>query len=289
MKQIFKIIASVPRNDIVFCWFASVYASIAVFVGGVFGKRTIVVVGGVDVAKEPELNYGIFLSPWKAPLIRYALRNAHRVLVVDESLRHEAVLRAGREGRNIECVPTGYDPSFWNAKGTKHPEVLSVAVVLDKSRVRLKGIDTIIGAAKKLPGTKFTLIGVRPQAVHHLGIPHNVRIIEPIPRSELVTYYQKAKVYCQPSRREGLPNTLCEAMLCECIPVATDVGGNRHAVDKNGFLVVPGNADALVNALKRALRTSPRSGKRARKRMAELFPRMKRERSLLRIISDLTA
>jgi len=37
-----------------------------------------------------------------------------------------------------------------------------------------------------------------------------------VPDEELIKYYQKAKVY-QLSEYEGLPNALCEAMLCECL------------------------------------------------------------------------
>ena len=34
-----------------------------------------------------------------------------------------------------------------------------------------------------------------------------------MPQEKLIPYYQKAKVYCQLSMREGLPNALCEALL----------------------------------------------------------------------------
>ncbi|HLF20070.1 MAG TPA: glycosyltransferase family 4 protein [Bacteroidota bacterium] len=289
LAQLFRILSSVPRNDVVFCWFASVYASVAVFSARFFGKKVVVVVGGVDVAKEPDLNYGIFLSRWKAPFVRYALRYAHRVLVVDESLRSEAVQRVGYDGKNIECVPTGYDSSFWKPKGAKRPEILSVAVMLNKARVRLKGIDMLTEAARRIPKTRFTLVGVRPEAVSHLHPPKNLHLIEPIPRTELLEYYQKAKVYCQPSRREGLPNTLCEAMLGECIPVATNVGGNANAVGSAGFIVEPNDPDVLVNALRKALKAPARQGKQARKRISEEFPAKKREESLLRILSEAAA
>ena len=51
-----------------------------------------------------------------------------------------------------------------------------------------------------------------------------------IERARLLEYYRRAKVYCQPSRREGLPGALCEAMLCGCYPVVTGTGGMPEAV-----------------------------------------------------------
>ena len=43
---------------------------------------------------------------------------------------------------------------------------------------------------------------------------HNVEFAGFVPHDQLASYYQRAKVYCQLSAYEGLPNALCEAMLC---------------------------------------------------------------------------
>ncbi|MEK6565213.1 MAG: glycosyltransferase family 4 protein [Bacteroidota bacterium] len=253
-----------------------------------FGKRSIIVVGGVDVAREPGLNYGMFLSLWKSVLVRYALRSASRVLVVDETLRSEINERIAGESKNIRYVPTGYDTEFWTPKGNKRAEVLTVAVVLNERRVRLKGIDTLIKAARNLPRLQFKVVGVRPQAVRRLNPPSNMHFCEPIPRSDLLARYRRAQVYCQPSRREGLPNTLCEAMLCECIPVATTVGGIPSAGGKTGFLVPPNDPMELAKAITLALKAPRRKGKEARKRIAKNFPVERREETLEKLISDLT-
>src|SRR6267142_2082252 len=71
-----KIVVKAFRCDVTFCWFASVYAFVAVTMGKILGIKSIIVIGGVDVAKDKELKYGIWLSPWRAKLVRYALRNA---------------------------------------------------------------------------------------------------------------------------------------------------------------------------------------------------------------------
>ena len=46
--------------------------------------------------------------------------------------------------------------------------------------------------------------------------------------------------------REGLPNALCEAMLCECVPVGTDVQGIRTAMGDAGFYVPYGDRKSVV-------------------------------------------
>lgn len=57
-----------------------------------------------------------------------------------------------------------------------------------------------------------------------------------------------------PSRCEGLPITLVEAMLCGRVPIVTDVGGNGELLDDGvtGFLAAAPTEDALDDAMERA-------------------------------------
>jgi glycosyltransferase involved in cell wall biosynthesis len=281
---ILKIFIHILTCDVVFCWFASVYAFVSVFLSKMFGIKSIVVVGGVDAAKDKELGYGIWLNPWKAKLVRYVFKNASKILVVDPSLKESAVQLAHYEGKNIQYVATGYDANFWKPLGEKEPIVLTVAVVNDERTFRIKGIDLLLDVANKLPDVTFLLIGVNSNLVLKKRPPLNMKFIDKLPRKELLYYYQRAKVYCQPSRREGLPNALCEAMLCGCIPVATDVGGNPTAVGDTGILIQASNSEILTEAIKQALSMDENMGIRARARIVSLFPREKRETEIVRII-----
>ncbi|MBI1804154.1 MAG: glycosyltransferase family 4 protein [Ignavibacteriae bacterium] len=284
-----KIILNLMTADVVFCWFASVYAGVAVLVGRVLGIKSVIVVGGVDVAKEPELNYGIWLSPWRAKFVRYALRHADRVLVVDPSLRHDATRLAEYDGQNIAYVPTGYDCEKWKPTGVKVPVVLTVAVVQDEARIKVKGLDVLLQAATRLPDTRFVIVGTTQKIATALRVPSNVTFHPLMEREKLLPFYQHAKVYCQPSRREGLPNTLCEAMLCGCIPVASNVGGNPTAVGQAGLLFPSGSVEDLVKALEHALSLDEQASLKARARIVSLFPKEKREAELVRIIEGLFA
>lgn len=287
MLHLVKIVFSAISSDIILCWFASVYASIAVAVGNLFGVKSIIVIGGVDVAKERELGYGIWLNPWKAKLVRYALRHCARVLAVDPSLQQDAMRLAEYDGGNIIYCPTAYDSLFWKPVGVKEPVVLTVANVRDELRLRLKGVDVLIESARKLPDVRFIVVGIDPGIEAKLRLPPNMTIHPPMERRDLLPFYRQAKVYCQPSLREGLSNTLCESMLCACIPVATDVGGNPTAVGDSGILVPPKDVGALVEAIRQALMMPEEIGARARARVVALFPREKRERELVRLVREL--
>ena len=285
--SVLRIVLGVLNSDIVFSWFASVYGSIGVAVGKFFGLKSAIVVGGLDVAKEKELGYGIWLSPWKSRLVRYALRKADRVLVVDPSLREDAVRLADYDGKNIVYLPTGYDSSFWRPVGEKEPFVLTVANVKTETRLRVKGIDTLIKAAERLLQVKFVVIGVDPALALQLRPPLNMEYYPAMPQQDLLPFYRQAKVYCQPSLREGLSNALCEAMLCQCIPVATAIGGNLTAVGDSGILIPSGDLDALVAAVEHAIEMPAEAGAKGRARIVALFPKEKRQSELVRIIESL--
>ncbi len=278
----------VRGSDVTFTWFASAYSAAVVFWAKRFRKKSVIVVGGVDLAKLPEIGYGIWLSWWKSILVRYALREASVVLAVDPSLMQRAKELARYDGSNISYLPTGYDPGVWRPKGTKRRQVLCVAKCENLVRAKVKGLPLLVEAARRLPDVPFFIVGADPGLVEELtkAVPANLHIIPIVERGELPGYYQKSKVYCQPSRIEGLPNSVCEAMLCGCIPVGTDVGGMRSALGGNGFLVPDGDADALVSALVKALDGSEEEGNAERDYIMTSFPLSRREAGLVAMLSE---
>jgi glycosyltransferase involved in cell wall biosynthesis len=283
-----KIFSAVRRADVTFTWFASVYAFCVVQTAAVLGKPSIIVVGGVDAARMPEIGYGIWLNPWKSILVGRALRNASRVLVVDESLRERVCHFAKYGGENIRVLPTGYDAAFWRPEGSKDPEVLTVAACHDRPRFLAKGVDHFIECARRVPDVRFRLIGLGPPLRNeiHDSLPSNVELMPYLQPVELRGAYQRAKVYCQLSRSEGFPNSVCEAMLCGCVPVGTTVGGIPTAIGETGYLVPADDRDAMVERLRAALLAPDSVGYRARERIADHFSREQRERGIVAAVKE---
>lgn len=285
--------ASIPlgvrRNDIVFTWFASTYAAAAVASARVFHRPSVISIGGVDVAGIPEIGYGIWISPWKSRLVSYALKRADRVIAVDPFLKGEAIRRAGYDGRNIEVLPTGYDPAFWGPEGERSDSVLTVALCDSEERMRVKGVDLLLDTARRLPGTRFTLVGIDEPFVLRLRAQAsaNIEIKGKVSREELRALYRGARVYCQPSRFEGLPNAVCEAMLCGCIPVCSDVGGMRTPVAGHGLLVPGDDPVALAAAISEAMARPLAASTGGREFIASRFTLDHRERGIVKLIGEL--
>jgi glycosyltransferase involved in cell wall biosynthesis len=85
-----------------------------------------------------------------------------------------------------------------------------------------------------------------------------------------------ADVYCQPSRREGLPNVVLEAMAAGLPVVATAVDGTPEVVidEQTGLLAPPGDPTAMANCLGRLLASDDLRrdlGRRAREHVRQHF------------------
>lgn len=290
IKDIFSLVSALSKCDLTFIWFAGKHAFPAVLLSKIFWKKSIVVVGGYDVAYLPEINYGQFTLGWQNKMYaKYALKHADKVLVVDPSLKEDAIKNAGVDGRNFEYLPTGYNSSKFRPKNGKEDLVLTVATGESWDRVRIKGVDIFVEAAKYLPNIKFLVIGIQGGALSKLkeDASPNVEFMGHISQEGLIAYYQKAKVYCQLSMREGLPNALCEAMLCECIPVGTERNGIPIAIGDAGFHVPYGNPVAAASAIERAVQSPAELGQKARDRIRELFSEKRRESGLIQAIEML--
>lgn len=280
------------RADCSICWFASVY-SFAVTLGArLSGRRSLVIVGGGDAASLPEYGYGIWRSRWKSRFVRGALRRADLVLVVDPSLAASLRKLSGLPLDHIRLLPTGYDSSFWIPPPEGVPEregVLCVASCSTQARAAVKGLDVLMRAAAGLPDIPFTVVGVDPEFARRFPFspPDNVRLLPPVSRRDLLDHYRSARVYCQPSRHEGLPNSLCEAMLCGAVPVCTDAGGMPAVVGDCGIVVAAGDADALRRGIAAALDLPADTGLRGRRRVAGRFTPERRERGLLAAVLGL--
>jgi glycosyltransferase involved in cell wall biosynthesis len=67
-------------------------------------------------------------------------------------------------------------------------------------------------------------------------------------QQNISTWYNKSRIFVLPSKIEGMPSALLEAMACALPPVATAVGGIPEVIQnhKNGLLVPPANHKLLA-------------------------------------------
>lgn len=274
---------NVLRSKAVLSWFADASYHPARFCR-FLGRKQVVVLAGYDVAAIPEIGYGALNDPRTKERVRWVLSNASKVVAVDQGLIEDLRRHFGEDFGAV-VLPTGYDTQEYRPSGQKERMVISVCSA-DGRKGLVKGIDVFAECARRMPEIPFVLIGVKEGALPFLGaIPENLEIIEHLPAQDIIPYYQRAKVYCQLSMREGLPNAVCEAMLCGCAVVGSDVQGIRTAIGEHGLLVPYGDAEAACEAIGKALSSGDLGG---REHIMANFTLQARRERLLMILSELT-
>lgn len=144
----------------------------------------------------------------------------------------------------------------------------------------VKGYDLLIRALARLPGVQAVVVGegaARPALealARELGVVDRIALPgwSDQPSATLPTF----DVFCLPSRSEGFPLSIVEAMLAELPVVATRVGSVAELVadGSSGLVVERDDLDGLVDALARLRDDAPlrsRFGVAGRKRALASF------------------
>ena len=143
-----------------------------------------------------------------------------------------------------------------------------------------KGFDTLIHALANVEGSTLVLVGDGNERAALERLAKSVGIADRViwagwsdePRRYLSTF----DVFALPSRFEGFPLALLEALLARSAVVAADVGSVSEAVvdGKTGLLVPPDDSGALAHAIRRLLADAGlrrRLGEQGRQLILERF------------------
>ncbi|WP_421773543.1 glycosyltransferase family 4 protein [Gracilimonas sp.] len=306
IRQFFWLIKEISSAKACYCWFSDYHGVLPLVLSKLFNTPFIVVLGGFDCNKLEKLDYGIFCSAWRAPLGRFILRNSSYLLPVDEHListdeksehwgeAHPNGVKKNVQGFNTpwKAVPTGYNPNVWNTGPLERSKtVTTVALVSDQRTALIKGWDLFIETARLKPEFQFNIVGCSLSYIDQLkdtySPPKNVHFIPPQPREGLEGIYQKTSVYMQLSRAEGLPNVLCEAMMCGCIPIGSPVFGIPNAIGDTGHIIYQPKPEKISEAIDIAHGTAKQKREKARAQISENFSLSLRSESLKSIFMEL--
>jgi glycosyltransferase involved in cell wall biosynthesis len=306
IRQLWWLLRELPRADLVYGWFADHHMLLPVALARWFGVPTAVVLGGMDCNWLPELDYGVWESRWRAPIVRWVVKHADLLPTVSASLieAEECYSQWPTSRRNgirvhvpdLETphpvINLGFDPSDWPMGPTSRPRtVTTVAYIHSRRTYRVKGIDLLMAAARRLPETRVQVVGVAESFADTLrasqDIPENVHLLPPRPRSELTEVYQETSVYAQLSRVEAFCLVVGEAMLSGCVPVVSPVGHLPTLVGDAGHVLDRPEPDHIASVLTTALDAEPDARRVARDQIVSEFPEARRRRELIPILEAL--
>ncbi len=298
-RQLVWLMRALQDAHVIYGWFADIHMFLPTLLGKVAGVPVAIALGGYDCMKMPSLNYGIFQTKARARIASIVMKHASMLWPVSSRLAQADSIAANwpdayPNGFHVNVpgirtpwttMHTGFDPERWIQGEMERPRrVLSVAIVRDERTFLRKGMDLLIAAARLLPDVEFVLTDIDPEVERLVREKYhptkNVRLLPPKEQDSLVDIYREASVYAQVSRAEGLPSTLCEAMLCGCIPVGSAVYGIPQAIADCGYIVQQPKAEEIARAISKALELDTSYRQKAHNRIIEHFSLQLREENL---------
>ncbi len=214
----------------------------------ILNKKFVIVLGGYDCVSFPQIGYGAFANKWMRKAVILSYKRADLLLPVHDSLIFSEYKYTSEfpSTQGIKAfVPNlktpfttifnGYDSSKWPANlALKKPlTAITIAAGIEENRRSvLKGIDLVLELALAHPEMQFVIVGGSL-----VNTPINVVVHPQLPQSELLKLLQQSQFYLQLSISEGFPNALCEAMLCGCIPIVSNVASMPEIIGDSGAVL----------------------------------------------------
>ncbi len=305
LKQSFILLRYGWTSDFILCKFSAYHSFFPCLFARLIGKPSLIMAGGMDTVSFPSIRYGNFSRELLGTFTRWSYMLASRI-----SPNHQTLIRSDYTYTK-DCYPAqgilnfcpglktpftvihnGFEPDKWKRVSKKKENAfITVSGNLEYPfQVQLKGIDLILSAAPLFPSCTFTIIGITKKIINDSikTIPKNVLLLPPVPNEKLIEYFSESEFYMQLSLAEGFPNALCEAMLCECIPIVSGVFSMPDIVSGSGFIVRERNTALLAKVIEEALGSDKKLlQEKARRRIQENYTLEKRKTALQDLITSM--
>lgn len=285
---------AVRRADVIVGWWAWWHTALPVIGARLLRRPSLLIVGGFDTAREPEIGYGLQRGGPRQWLSRAVMRGASALVTNSEYSREEMARTVGPLAQRVQVVHHGI-PDRFGEPGSPLPAgrrlVLSVGVV-DHANLLRKGHGAIADAAARVGEVDWVLAGAAqaPATREELRARSSDRLELTgwLEGDALDALYRRAAVYLQPSGHEGFGFAVAEAMLAGCVPVVTRAGALPEVVGDTGVLLDDSSPEAVAAGVRRALGMAARgAGVQARARVLDRFPVSGRREGLLAAVDRL--
>lgn len=238
------------------------------FVSDVLG-RTIGHLSGISKVISTIRARNIGYSFWQLFLLRRSMKWADRVVLNSREVVDFAVQMEGVDPCKIAIIPNGIDSRVFGKKEDcsrlplRFELGISADAILIGSIGRLhkqKGYDVLLTALShvKYQNWHLILIGIGPEKdrlqkqAGHLRISERVHFLGY--RNDIPFILGMLDLYVQPSRFEGMPNALMEAMAAGLPVIACQVDGIAELLPNQllGWRIPPDDAEKLSSAIQEA-------------------------------------
>lgn len=182
-------------------------------------------------------------------------------VVVNSEFSRRALIRQGVTAEKLVVIPLCYEAEAENAELEANNGSLDPRSGSHRAKLRVlylgqvilrKGIQYLIEAARLLETepVQFDVVGTVGISENAVKLaPANTRFHGPISRAQVGCWYARSDVFALPTLSDGFAITQIEAMAHGRPVIATPNCGQVVADGKDGFIVPPGDANALAKAI----------------------------------------
>ena len=262
--QFFFLIFNLYKSNIILVSFGGYWSYLPALFGKILNKKVAIVVHGTDCVSFAEINYGNLRNYLMRWFTKKSYQYSNLILPVSESLVYtentyysQKTIKLGytHHLKNIKTpykvIPNGLIIEDWESNFDKK-EVNTFITVMTNDQIKRKGGDLIIDAAKELKHCTFYFAGTDNFKSANT-LPKNVIFLGKLTPSELKKYYNKTQFYLQLSNFEGFGVAICEAMLCKCVPIVSDVNFLPEIIGDSGFVLRKRDKKMLISLLEDAM------------------------------------
>jgi glycosyltransferase involved in cell wall biosynthesis len=294
----------IPNNcDLYYSWWAS--GSIFPLIKALlFRKPNITVAGGNEamfyrdsISKKPAgyLNYSIF----KKLAVRFVLQFSKLVLVVSDFMLND-VKSLG--AKNIERVYNCVNVDYFKPDVSVQRIYITTIFKQDHDVVRIKrGINYLMAVKEVVsifPDQKFIIIGRKGNAYNvllelctDLNILNNVIFVDEILPEDVLTFFQKTKLYVQISDTETFGLSIAEAMSTGVTVLVSRAGAIPEVVGDLGIFVDHNDVNSISNGIISFLKCNnlyvTQIGENSRNRILEKFSYQNRKIKIENILNKI--
>jgi glycosyltransferase involved in cell wall biosynthesis len=215
----------------------------AVMASRIHGKPVVVRGGYLWSTHLKESGGGRLKTALAKRLEKFSLRHATAVMLTTAEMKEAICGQYRLPEKAVWVVPNYVDTRVFHP--APQVEKVSGRICFVGRLHPRKNIDLVIRALEGIPQASLLLIGDGPHrtALESLAGQHGVEsvFLGAIPQKEIPAHLNGSEIFVLPSKFEGHPKALIEAMSCGLAVLGTDVEGIRGLIchGENGWLCRP--------------------------------------------------
>jgi glycosyltransferase involved in cell wall biosynthesis len=222
ISSVFKLVRAVKSVDIIFIHDYIYSGSIVAYISGKICRKPIVITQHIGYIPYKSFILRFVLSFMNLTLGKIMLRHADKTVFISKAVEEYFFNQNERNSISLLFIPNGIDINIFHPvdKSTRvknrlkygFPPDIPVFIFVGRF-IEKKGLYILQKLAEKFKGVLWVFVGWGHLDPETWKMP-NVRVFKRIPQEDVIAIYQSSDLFILPSKGEGFPRVIQEAMAC---------------------------------------------------------------------------